>query len=273
MGIIIGGNTLSGINFNTLGETPKTPNVVTDGLVVWLDSGNNTSYINSSNYYDCGYGCQYYSTNPGCTSCNSQWKDMSGFGNDASMSSSSMIGYSNYGGGMYFNGGNYGSIPYSSISMDFSNAQTICMWFRPGTGSTGQRRNIYNQAYGGSGTLTHEPGTEINYYFGTNGGNGSPYVGIGSGFGVTENELAFITVTRSQSQNICRWYKNGIKYTDTNAGGYSTTANTSGAIQIGLGYTGQYYIGDMYVVMVYNKFFTDAEVLQNFNNGRQRFGL
>lgn len=273
MGIILGGNNLTGTNFSTLGDISSTPNVVTDGLVLWLDAGNNSSYINSSNYYDCGYGCQYYSSNPGCTNCNTQWKDMSGFGNDVSMSSSSMINYSNYGGGMYFSGANYGSIPYSSISMDFSTAQTICVWFRPGSGSTGQRRNIYNQAYGGSGTLTHEPGTEINYYFGTNGGNGSPYVGVGSGFGVNSNELAFITVTRSQSQNICRWYKNGVKYTDTTAGGYSTTANTSGPIQIGLGYTGQYYIGDMYVVMVYNKFFTDAEVLQNFNNGRQRFAI
>lgn len=272
MGVIIGGNDVSG-NFDWNGHSQNTPNIVTNSLVLWLDAGNITSYQNFGNYYDCGYGCQYYSSNPGCTACNSQWKDMSGFGNDASMSSSSMINYTSYGGGMNFNGANYGSIPYSSISMDFSLAQTICMWFRPGTGSTGQRRNIYNQAYGGSGTLTHEPGTEINYYFGTNGGNGSPYVGVGSGFGVNSNELAFITVTRSQSQNICRWYKNGVKYTDTNAGGYSTTANTSGPIQIGLGYTGQYYIGDIYSVMVYNKFFTDNDVLQNFNNGRQRFGI
>ena len=43
MGIILGGNSLSGINFNTLGETPKTPNVVTDGMVLWLDAGNTSS--------------------------------------------------------------------------------------------------------------------------------------------------------------------------------------------------------------------------------------
>ena len=273
MGIIIGGNTLSGTNFNSLGETPSTPNMVTDGLVFHLDAGNNSSFINSSNYYDCGYGCQYYSSNPGCTNCNTQWKDMSGFGNDANMSSSSMINYSNFGGAMNFNGSNLGTIPYSSTSMNFSAAQTICMWFRPGSGSTGARRNLYDQAYGGSGTLTHEPGTEINYYFGTNGGNSDPYVGIGSGFGVNTNELAFITVTRSQSQNICRWYKNAVKFTDTTAGGYASVTNSTNPIRIGLGYTGSYYLGDIYVVSVYNKFFTDAEVLQNFNNGRQRFGI
>jgi hypothetical protein len=271
MGIILGGNTLSG-NFSNIGNSQNTSNVVTDGLVLWLDAGNNGSYINSANYYDCGYGCQYYSSNPGCTNCNTQWKDISGNGNDATMSSSSMINYSLYGGSMNFNGSNYGNIPYSS-TMDFSAAQTICMWIKPGSGSTGQRRNLHDQAYAGSGTLTHEPGTEINYYFGTGGGNNSPYVGIGSGFGVNTNELAFITVTRSQSQNICRWYKNGVKYTDTNAGGYSSVTNSTNPIRIGLGYTGQYYLGDIYTVMVYNKFFTDDEVMQNFNNGRQRFGI
>ena len=123
------------------------------------------------------------------------------------------------------------------------------MWIKPSAGSTGQRRNIHDQAYAGSGTLTHEPGTEINYYFGTGGGNNSPYVGIGSGFGVNTDELSFITVTRSQSQNICRWYKNGVKYTDTNAGGYGAVTNSTNPIRIGLGYTGQYYLGDIYVVM------------------------
>lgn len=271
MGIIIGGNAISG-NFNNSGESQNTPNVVTNGLVLWLDAGNNASFINSSNYYDCGYGCQYYSSNPGCTNCNSQWKDMSGNGNDSNMSSTSMINYSNYGGSMNFNGSNYGNIPYST-TMDFSAAQTICMWIKPGSGSTGARRNLHDQAYAGSGTLTHEPGTEINYYFGTGGGNNSPYVGIGSGFGVNTDELAFITVTRSQSQNLCRWYKNGVRYTDTTAGGYVSVTNSTNPIRIGLGYTGSYYLGDIYVVMVYNIFFTDDEVIQNFNNGRQRFGI
>jgi hypothetical protein len=271
MGIIIGGNAFDATDFNPSGDAAS-PTAVTRNLVLWLDAGNNASYINTSNYYDCGYGCQYYSSNPGCTNCNSQWKDMSGNGNDSNMSSTSMINYSNFGGGMNFNGSNYGNIPYST-TMDFAAAQTICMWIRPGSGSTGARRNLYDQAYAGSGTLTHEPGTEINYYFGTGGGNNSPYVGIGSGFGVSENELAFITVTRSQSQNICRWYKNGIKYTDTNAGGYASVTNSTNPIRIGLGYTGSYYLGDIYVVMVYNKFFSDSEVIQNFNNGRARFGV
>ena len=53
MGIILGGNTLSGTTFNTIGEIANTPNVITDGLVLWIDAGNNYSYINSPNYYDC----------------------------------------------------------------------------------------------------------------------------------------------------------------------------------------------------------------------------
>jgi len=76
MGIIVGGNSMSG-HFNYVGESQNTPNIVTDSLTFWLDPGNDASYRNSSNYYDCGYGCQYYASNPGCTNCNTQIKDMS----------------------------------------------------------------------------------------------------------------------------------------------------------------------------------------------------
>ena len=78
MGIILGGNTLSGTNFSSLGDTPSTPNVVTDGLVLHLDAGNSSSYNSSGYYYDCGYGYQYYVSNPGCTAANTKWFDISG---------------------------------------------------------------------------------------------------------------------------------------------------------------------------------------------------
>jgi hypothetical protein len=170
------------------------------------------------------------------------------------------------------NGSSYISIVYSTL-FDFSDAQTIVMWMKPGTGAPTQRRNPYNQAFGGSGTLTHEGDGTINYYFGTNGGDNNPYVGINSTFTVAQNETAFIVVTRSQSLNICRWYKNGVLYTDTNAGGYLATNNGSSYIQIGSGYTGQGFIGNIYTTAVYNKFFTTAEVLQNFNATKTRFGM
>jgi hypothetical protein len=63
-----------------------------------------------------------------------------------------------------------------------------------------------------------------------------------------------------------------VKYTDTTAGGYTTTTNTTSDILIGQGYVSN-WIGNIYVVALYNKFFTDDEVLQNYNADRNRFGM
>ena len=81
MSINIGGNTLSAGGFNTYEEVVD-PTIVTDGLVFWVDAGNLSSYLGSPSYYNCGYGCQYYSSNPGCPDCQNNILDMSGYGND-----------------------------------------------------------------------------------------------------------------------------------------------------------------------------------------------
>jgi len=189
------------------------------------------------------------------------------------MNNGALLDYAN-GGSISFDGTNDNvTVPYNSYTMDFSSYQTICMWLKPITGADSARRNPYNHAYGGSGTLTRETNGTITYFFGTNGGDSTPYVGVASQFTVAENELAFITVTRSQPDNVCRWYKNGVWDNNSNsAGGYTTTTNTTSNILIGQGYVSN-WIGNIYVVALYNKFFTADEVLQNYNADRNRFGM
>jgi hypothetical protein len=271
MSINLSGNILSGSTVSYTGISQNYPNIVKTNLVLWFDAGRNLSF-RENNYYDCGYGCQYYSSSPGCTNCNTIWNDLSTTYARGVLTNGPVLQYP-YGGGVYFDGTNdYVDVPYSS-TMDFSLAQTICMWMKPATGESGGRKNPYNHAYGGSGTITHENGTNFNYFFGTNGGNNTPYVGITSGFSVAENELAYVVVTRSQSLNVCRWYKNGVWDNISNsAAGYSTTANSTNNITLGNGYAG-YYIGNLYSIAVYNKYLTAEEVLQNFNADRQRFGI
>jgi hypothetical protein len=272
MPININGNILLSGTTDASGTINTYPNVVLSGMTLWLDAGRNFSHY-SANYYDCGYGCQYYSTNPGCTNCNTYWLDLSTTYSRGTLNNGAALQYQN-GGSIYFDGSNdSATIPYSSTNHDFSAGQTICMWIKPVTGASGGRKNPYNQAYGGSGTITHENGTNFNYFFGTNGGDNQPYVGITSGFSVVENELAHIVVTRSQSLNTCRWYKNGVWDNNSNsAGGYASVTNSTNNITIGNGYAG-FFIGHIYIVMVYNRYFTAEEVLQNFNADRQRFGM
>jgi hypothetical protein len=147
------------------------------------------------------------------------------------------------------------------------------MWIRPATGANGARRNPYNQAYGGSGTITHEPNGTFNYYFGTSGFDGGTYAAIGSTFTVVADETAFICVTRDQATNVTKWYKNSVLGATSTAAGYTTTNNGSRPITIGIGYTGVRFIGNIYNVAVYNRALTADEVAQNFNALRGRYGL
>lgn len=159
--------------------------------------------------------------------------------------------------------------PFNASTFTFNNEQTIIMWMTNQAPSA-LRRNPYNQAYAGAGTITHEPSYAFNYYYGTQGGNGSPYTALGSSFTVLVGETAFVAVTRNISTT--SWYKNG---TFSNSGGnpYGSTVLTgTQPITIGNGYAG-YFGGSIYNVQVYNRALTANEIAQNFNAQRGRYGL
>jgi hypothetical protein len=270
MGIIIGGNTLSGTNFNSLGETPSTPNMVTDGLVFHLDAGNNSSFINSSNYYDCGYGCQYYSSNPGCTNCNTQWKDMSGFGNDGTLVNGTSIVYdSNSGGGsMNFDGVNDRVQCENSISLNITASITMESWIRP---------TAYKTTGGGGGMII----TKLSYYMEL-AGTGVIRVyfydlnsqGYHNGtINIPLNSWSHVVGIRDQTNNSIKMYVNGVLDREITSITGNIRSNTT-PVTIG-SYSGSSYeyTGRISNVKIYNRSLSSQEVLQNFNNGRQRFGI
>jgi hypothetical protein len=262
MGIIVGGNNLTGTNFSTLGDTPSTPNVVTDGLVLWLDAGNNSSFINSSNYYDCGYGCQYYASNPGCTNCNSQWKDLSGNGNDGTLVNGTSINYGVNGGTMLFDGVN----DRVSTGIYPNGVRTYMVWIK------------YNSATGTGGyQLTGTQQVNAYTYTGRQDSNGKIYTYAGSGGNGGESNYVL---------NISTWYYQGFTLeSNGNVGIYvngslieTKTGNGLGGtptneFSIGCINQNHFVNGNIAAVHLYNKLLTPSEILQNFNNGRQRFGI
>ena len=273
MGIIIGGNTLSG-NFNNLGESQNTPSVITDGLVLWLDGGHNSSYINSSNnYYDCGYGCQYYSVNPGCTNCNTQWKDMSGNGNDGSLINGTAINYNTSGGSMIFDGVNdfvliptFTNVPITQITTE--------AWIKPTKPSVGtgtQRGGVIsasNSMYLGIIDST-DGGSTFSLHWANQTSVDRQSTWTGS---VPNNTWTHIVGTYNGSVSIA--YINGVQ-----AGAYSQTGTVNG----GTYYVGTYgqaltdgvhnFMGHIGIARIYNKALSVTEIIQNYNNGRQRYGV
>lgn len=266
MGIILGGNTLSGTTFNTNGEIINSPNVITDGIILWLDAGNNYSYINSPNYYDCGYGPQYYSSNPGCPSCNSQWKDMSGYGNDLTLYNGLSVSYDNNGGSMNFDGSNDNARLATSM-FNKTNGQelTVSVWMKPGRTSGQYQDIIVNRSDSSYNWMLYQHTSDGSIQLHGADQYKSSYIPIiGNWINVTA------TVTSAQVSTL---YINGNSTQTVN--GYNYANSEPSLLCIGCFGTSVYepYLGLIAVAMVYNRALSQAEVIQNFNNGRLRFGI
>ena len=166
-----------------------------------------------------------------------------------------------------FNGTN-SSLDFSTTGFNMATGQTIIMVLKP-TEADGNRRNPYNHAYGGFGTITHETGGDFNYFHGTNGGDGVPYQGTISSFTVAQNETAMITVSRGPST--VRWYKNGV-FSNSDPNLYPTAVTSTSTAKIGSGYAG-FFQGDIEFVAIYNRQLSDNEVNGIYNGLKTRFSI
>ena len=166
-----------------------------------------------------------------------------------------------------FSGADSITTPYTA-ALNFDIGQTIVIWLLPSENDAA-RRNPYNQAYGGGGTITHESDGAFNYFCGTAGTNTTPYIGHTSNFTVNINEMACITLTRSLTS--ISWYKNGV-FGNSVTNPYGNCVTGAAPIIIGAGYVSN-YIGNLPVVLLYNRALTASEVRQNFNALRGRYGI
>jgi Concanavalin A-like lectin/glucanases superfamily len=222
-----------GIAYNT--------SIVKAGLVLHLDAANVKSY-------------------PGTGSV---WKDLSGKSNHATLFNAPTF----LNGIVSWNGTNqYAEVTANQDSLDFSIEQTVLIWMKHSF-TTG-RRNPWDQAYGGYGTWTHEAGSNINYYYGSSGVNNVPYTNRGSA--TTPRDVWNMTaITRNAS--IVNWYLNGV-LSNSGANAYPSQPTTSANIRIATGYAG-YWQGDMGQVIAYTRALTAAEIKQNFEAIRRRYGI
>ncbi len=266
MAINIGGNLLSSTGFNSSSEILNTPNIVTDGLVLFFDVGNFACYNNTTTYYDCGYGCQYYGSDPGCTNCNTQLKDMSGFGNDGTFVNGASVIYDNTGGYVNFNNtaSNYINVTHSSsIAPDTGYITTGAWFYSTETGTIHDRiilnkENEYEISAGGG---------YVSYAFRPN------WAWVGS-TAFNLNQWYYVTLTYDQSYQ--RLYLNGAEVYNAALSG---AIGNSYSNDLRIGARGapsppsSPFKGYIPIVQIYNRGLSASEVLQNYNAGRQRFGI
>jgi hypothetical protein len=225
------------------------PKIVTDGLVLYLDAGNTKSY-------------------PGT---GATWSDLSRNRNNGTLS------------GPTFNSGNSGYILFDGLddfvsvpdgnSWDFTTAMSVELW-------------VYVTSYDAAGSVL------IHQQNGATVGGFEIWIDTSGGIHFNQSAISnyLTTSTGVFSRNIwqhvvcthngttARVYLNGVSYPDTLANPNKSLPSTSTNGQLRIGSwasVGSYEMaGRISIVRIYNgKALSQAEILQNYNATKSRFGL
>jgi hypothetical protein len=86
---------------------------------------------------------------------------------------------------------------------------TISFWINTTNYASPSRQNPFEQAYGGWGTMTIETNSRISWFFGSNGGNSSPYGSHQSSNLMANSSWIQVTAVRNPADHTYKWYKNG----------------------------------------------------------------
>jgi len=226
------------------------PRVVTNGLVLHLDAANIRSYPGSG----------------------TAWTDLSGLGNNGTLTNGPTFD-SNNGGSIVFDGTNDHVLVSSNASIPYTaSARTVNIWFY--TNSTSWVTNVNNLFFYGDGVAGQAFGIDMDAYpkmeVFTWGGSGRDFV-----FDTTYLEVGWknICVTYDGSTTIIVYENGGLTQTLT----LTAACNTpSSDVYIGARRptpTAVYYDGRIQQTSIYNRALSAAEIRQNFNATRGRFGI
>jgi hypothetical protein len=229
------------------------PIIVTNGLVLCLDAGNSRSYPGSG----------------------TTWTDLSGRGNTGTLTNGPTYSSAN-GGSLSFDGvDDYVSTNLNTGSTTFGSSGFTFNIILKATddGVTDVRRPIIaNTTYPSSGFMfgyNHDL-SNTNYWQATF------YPGVNNSFGtLTPNfgNIEFITFLYDGNTDI-KLYRNGVLSSTITSASTKTYLDT-GTLLIGNATQGGWstFLGNIYLVQGYNRALTEAEIQQNYNALKGRFGL
>jgi hypothetical protein len=239
------------------------PRIVTDGLVLSLDAGDRNSYPGSG----------------------TTWNDLTGNGNDGTLVNGLTFN-SSYNGGIEQDGSDdYITVPYKpslafpgntpfSFQIVFrnkslkTNFNAIISFGEQDTGNIGgfQMKCFYDSRYTGPfGAIG------IDRYSGVNGF----LSGVGYNYSTSIESLSTSIFTYTyDSVSGAKGYRNGVLFQSTPSTGSAATP-ASGPFTIGTraGVPSRVTNAIINSFFMYNRTLTDAEVLQNYNATKTRFGL
>ena len=222
------------------------PSIVTSGLLLALDAGNTKSYPGSG----------------------TTWTDLSGNGRTATVYNSPTYNASN-GGTFDLNSSNQYADISSFANYNFGAAITVGFWHYNSSTNIGKYRGVVCNVY--------TSGTGFDFRYGSEAGgtvlNAIIRTTVSSYFTTTTasaDTWGYYSFTYNGTT--LNLYKNGVLVNSTAASGSLSSVNDS--VDIGRNSNSTEYLnGRLANVHIYSNASTDAEVLQNFNALRGRFGL
>jgi hypothetical protein len=194
---------------------------------------------------------------------NTSWRDTSGNGNNGTLTNNPTYSAINKG-TVVFPGTveNRVQTSYGPTFTDF----TVSLWFKDN--NSVQFGRLIDKNYIGGFWLGRNGSTANSWGGGIQEASG-PY---GIYLTLTDGQWHFLTSIRSGTTHIL--YGDGINNTTSNT--VSATALDSTTLAIGAwsgGINSQYFIGNISIVMMYNRALSATEVLQNYEATKTRFGL
>ena len=238
----------------TVGRYIEDNTIVTDGLIFYVDAGIQDSWDQGN---EVGFGT-------------SHWRDLSGYGNDVKFVNNPSY-FSGFGGYLSADGvDDYGTIP-DIVLKDC----TIQIWAKITKGNLNtifnNASNLFNEH------LRFDPtadGGRVIWSF------GSDYQYTWYGFsGIHENmlfanDLRLFTLRRKENTLTLFFGDTKVAdpYTPNSTPSLSNETFTIDTL-FRRNNNSAYVGGEFYTISIYNRALTDAEVLQNFNATRSRYGI
>lgn len=229
-------------------------NIVTDGLVLYLDAANSKSIVSGS----------------------TTWTDLSRSNNKGTLLNGPSFNYGN-GGSIVFDGTNDYVITNSDISSYKVNSNfTISTWTNVST-TTNNAAGIFgcfddnlesSVKHTGYSLWVKTGESRFSFLIGS-GSNTFTYIPANSNYQTN----TWYNLTGINTGGISYFYINGVLQ---NATSNATILLPEHPVKIGRGYeytNNYYYNGKVAQGIIYNRALTPQEVLQNFNATKKRFGL
>jgi hypothetical protein len=229
------------------------PPIITNGLSLYLDPSNISSYPQGNTWYDLANGITFNSV--------------------GSTLSTSLL---NNGLGFSFNGSGYWQSSSNNELVNLGGDCTIILWVYGIQGPT--RKTIFEkagtnaQSYQQEIAMTWEVPSSISWY-----SRRTPLYDFGSTNSTSTGVWNMMSIKMSTgltpSPRTGFYSENGSSWVSSYTSRSDTPLTPSGAIRIGSGYAGTCNTGGIGTVMCYNRMLDDVEILQVYNSTKTLYGL